>query len=179
MENSSTPPPPPPPHVPPPPPPAPTPAQYYEGTAAPAPGEKKGCPKGLAIGCGAGGCLLLILLIAGTFFLFRDGGGGLISGLLGPLQSEVVNLAASDVTPEQKATFEREMQRLRDGLDSGDVALTRVQPVIDQLRGAVGDRSVTSEELDRLNELLLEVNDGASPPGTDAPATTSDGSVEL
>lgn len=111
-------------------------------------------------------------MIAGTFFLFRDGGGGIISGLMGPLQTEVVNQSASDVTPEQKATFEREMQRLREGLDNGDVPVTRVQDLIEMLRSAVEDRTVTSEEMDRLNELLLELNDGASPPA-------GDGSVEL
>lgn len=180
MENSTTPPPPPPPAPPGPAPhevpPAPgqTPADYYEGQSAPA--QKKGCPKWIPIGCGAGGCLLLIILVAATFWAFRDGGGRFISGLLSPLQQEVVNQAAGDVTDEQKATFSREMEQLRSGLSAGSIQMVRVQPLIEEMRAVVEDRRVTSEEMDRLNELLLEINDGGSAP---APAPAGEGSVEL
>lgn len=170
---------------PPPPPPGPTeppdrPADYYEG--APPPGERKGCPRWIPIGCGAGGCLLLILLVGVSFWMFREGGGSLIGRLLGPLQTEVVRMAEPDVTPDQRATFEREMTRLRESLADGRVNLMQVQPVIDTIRDATGDRRVTSDELDRINELLLETNDGevpADPQADPEGETETSGSIEL
>lgn len=177
MENHTPPPPPPPPSAPPPPPPVSPdrPATYYETENAGAAASKKGCPKGLLIGCGGGGCLLIVIAIAAIVYMMRDGGGRFIGQLLSPLQDSVVEMTAGDVTAEQKETFRREMEQLEVSLGNGDVNVVRVQPVIDQLRQAVEDKTVTAEEMDSLNEMLLEINEREAPPAT-APSA---GTVEL
>lgn len=183
MESTSTPPPPPPP-----PsgnePPYQRPADYYEGTGAAAPPtEKKGCPKWIPIGCGAGGCLLLLIIVIGGYFMFRDGGGGFIAKLLGPLEDQVDQMVDADVTAEQKATFKREMSQLRERLGDGSVTVLEVQPIIQEMQNATNDRRISSAELDSINELLLEANDGgtAEPQQEGEPTETTvpEGSIEL
>lgn len=113
--------------------------------------------------------------------MFRDGGGGFISRLLGPLESSVTQMVEEDVTAEQKATFQREMARLRESLDSGDVTVVDVQPIIQEMQSATRDQKISSEELDRINEMLLSINDGEAAPGQDEPAgeEVPEGTIEL
>ncbi|HVG24485.1 MAG TPA: hypothetical protein VND45_10050, partial [Thermoanaerobaculia bacterium] len=84
---------------------------------------------------------------------------------LGQTVGEVRGLYASDVSAAQKQTLEAELEKLRKGIRDEKVPVTRLAPLLTELRDVTTDRSVRSEEIDRL---LVKIREAEAPPKLDA-----------
>jgi hypothetical protein len=125
------------------------PAAYYSnplGEVAPL------FPKWVPIGCGSIAGVVLVLLFAGGAIAMNGGaaGGGILDLVLGTVQDEVKPLETKDVSPAQRAAFEKAMSDLRARARSGNVELPKLQQMLEKLQAAVVDQKVTPQELDQL-----------------------------
>jgi hypothetical protein len=138
------------------------PAEYY---SAPVDESKRIVPRGVLLGCGAAAAIGLLIIFAIGAFLASGGMATFLDFALGQTLGEVRGLYASDVSPAQKQTLEAELDALRKQVRDEKLPITRLSPVLTELQSSIKDRSVRSEEVERLREKIRE----ASAPGTATP----------
>lgn len=147
------------------------PADYYASPQQPVPDKKGGCPKWALIGCGGGGCLVLLVILVGGSFFVRGGMPKLLDFAFSRVEREISSMAAAEVTVEQKDALRAEMTRYRENIRAERIPMAEVQPVLQELQSTTGDSRLTTEEVDKLTRLLREKNDAAE--GSTAPAATA------
>ena len=149
------------------------PADYYSTPPVP-PTDRPGCPKWIPIGCGAAGCLVLILMIAGSIFVMNRGAGTVLGFVFNRLEGDMGKLMAADVAQPKRDELKQQLDLLQVKLAKKEVGLAGVQPVLQALQSAMGDQKLTNDEVDHLIELLHGVNGVASPPpSSPSPTPTS------
>jgi hypothetical protein len=146
------------------------PADYYSAPVPPG-GEKRGCPKWIPIGCGLGGCLVLIVLFVGGAIAVRDGSGRISRWFIDRLQKETISLVAADVPPEDRAALEREFATFRANLTAKKTSFVEMQPLLQTINDAIGDRKVTADEARSITRDLKSINDRAAEKPAPAPET--------
>jgi hypothetical protein len=135
-----------------------TPADYY---ATPPPPERKGCPKWVPISCGAAGCLALIVILVGGYFLMRGGATWMIDFALTRIDRDAERMMTPEVTAEQKDEFRVEFSRLRVNLGAGRVPMTETQRILSELQSSISDRSLTPDEVEELTDTMRQINAAA------------------
>jgi hypothetical protein len=150
------------------------PADYY---SAPLPPEdqKRGCPKWVPIGCGLGGCLILVLLFVAGTMAVRDGSGRFSRWFVTRLQAETMTLLAPDVPAPERAALQHEFDLLLRNLSQKKTSFMQMQSLLQTMNSAIGDRRVTREEAEQIRKDLEKVNQSA---GETRPATKPE-SVDL
>jgi|SRR5687767_1780323 len=131
------------------------PADHYESTP-PAPGEKKGCPRWVPISCGTIGCLGILIIAGLGFYAAKN-----LPKLLGYyINTALEKNADASVTAEQKAALKAELQRFQRNLQTNQQAAAQdAQKIMQDMRHAMGDQKLDSEEVESLTRSLREAND--------------------
>ncbi len=133
----------------PPPPPPPPPAAAGFPAPPPAPARRSGCLKWGLIGCAG----LSVVLIAGLVFVgYRA--KGLLGWALDKMGTQIVAACAPSVTAEEKAAFQDAYRDFARRAQSGKVKPDRIQAFQKQALAALGDGTVTSDELRDLTDLV-------------------------
>ncbi len=112
-------------------------------------GKSGGCLKGGLIGC----AVLSILLIVGLVFLGLKA-RKLMDWAMGVMGDRVLAAATAEVTPGQKADFQRALEPFAEGAKSGKVGPDRIRDFQTKATDALADGKVTPEELKGLQENL-------------------------
>src|SRR5437763_12118625 len=86
------------------------PADYY---STPIGDAKPLFPRWVPYGCGTAAIVFLIVVCAGGFFAVHGGMGQLLDMMFGSMQTEIDKMFTKEVSPAQKAAFEREMKTMR------------------------------------------------------------------
>jgi hypothetical protein len=123
------------------------PADYY---SAPLSEVRPIFPRWVPYGCGSASAAFLVLLFASSALLSGARVGGMMDMVVGMSLGEVRGMFTPEVTAEQKAAFDREVEAMRGGLRSNKVPLAKVQPFLQAMQKAISDRKVTPQEVDSL-----------------------------
>ncbi|HVT45528.1 MAG TPA: hypothetical protein VMT00_14200 [Thermoanaerobaculia bacterium] len=133
------------------------PADYY--SAPTTPGEqRKGCPRPVLIGCGGGGCLVLLLLFIGGAWMMKGGAGWMLNYAISKIEGEITELATPEVSSEEREELREGLREVRAKIERDEIKLVEVQPLLEQLQSSIRDRRVTPEETRELNETLRRLN---------------------
>lgn len=125
------------------------PADYY---AAPLSEVRPVFPRWVPYGCGAAAVAFFLLLIGAGIALSGERLKGFLDLMIGMTLGQMKPMYQSDITAEQKAAFDREVEAMREKLRNSQISVQHVQPFFQQMQKAVGDEKVTSEELEKLTE---------------------------
>lgn len=125
------------------------PADYYSSPVA---DVRPLFPKWVPFGCGTASAVFLVLLFIGGAFFTGSRLGEVIDLMLGTTLGELRTMYAPDVTAAQKATFEAEVAKMREGIRAQKVPVQDVQPFLKAMQGVVRDRKVTGQELSDLTK---------------------------
>ena len=139
------------------------PAEYY---AAP-PGDRRPLFAPWATtGCGIAALALLVLAFTAGYFASHGGAAGLMGWVFSQTQTEIVPMYTKDVTAAQKSQLDWEIKSLQKNMAAKRVPLDRLQIILRDMRDAMLDQKVTSEETNRLIGDLRAANTtaGAQPP---------------
>jgi hypothetical protein len=121
------------------------PADYYS-SATPAPV----LPRGGSYGCGAAAVVVLVIVFAGGAWLSSGGFTQFLDFAFGVTLGEMRGMYASDVTPAQKQTLEKEIETIRDEVRNGKVPVKNLQGLLQSMQKAMGDEKLTRAEVDEL-----------------------------
>ena len=129
------------------------PADYYSQPPVRT-AEKKGCGK-WAIGCGGAGCLFIILLVAGFWWLLQSGRFEtmLVSELTGTVEH------SAELDDAAKNELRDELQELQTRIDRDEVGLVDLQGLLQIMQTAITDESIDSDEAEDLLNELRRLND--------------------
>ena len=131
------------------------PADYY---STPPEVRGKGIPRAMQIGCGAAGLLFIALMFIGANFISTEGAGQFMGMLFGRLKGELVGMAASDVSADQKAALEQQMEILIRKTERNELNLVRLQPLLKRMNELVRDQQLTPSEIAELTSMLRDLN---------------------
>lgn len=129
------------------------PADYYSQEPVRT-AEKKGCGK-WAIGCGGAGCLVIILLVGGFWWLLDSGWFGKT------LMTELSNTVAESTELDEAAKAEvmEELEGVRVRIERKEIGFMDLQSLLPVLQEAVADERIDSEEAEQLLIELRKLND--------------------
>lgn len=133
------------------------PADYY--AAPPATSDRSGCPKWVPIGCGLGGCLVLILIFVGGSLLVRGAGGWFTPWLIGQMEQDIERRSAADVTAEDKQALHQSFADLRANIPARHLTLVDMSKFLETYRSAIADQKVDHAEY---GEIIKAANDVAA-----------------
>lgn len=136
------------------------PADYYSSGLPPA-SERKGCPRWVPIGCGLGGCLVLVVMFVLGALIVKDTSGRFSGWFLARLEKETLQLVAKDVPPQQREALRQQFTTLRANIKQGKASFVEMQTLLQLLNESIRDRKVTAEEAEEITRELHLVNDRA------------------
>lgn len=87
-----------------------------------------------------------------------EGFASLLDLVLGTTMGELRAMMAKDIPEDQKARFEDEVKAMREKLRNREVPVARVQPFLKEMQRAVGDKTVTKEELEELTKVAHDAS---------------------
>jgi hypothetical protein len=131
------------------------PADYY---SAPLSEVRPLFPKWVPYGCGAAAAVFLLLLFASSALFTGARLGAGIDFVIGMSLGEVRGMFTSEVSSEQKDAFEREVKAMRDGVRTNRVQVANVQPFLQAMQKAIGDKTVTPQEVENLTRVAREAS---------------------
>lgn len=136
---------------------SPWPCAYY---SAPLSEVRPVLPGWVPYGCGGAAAIFMLLLLATGALLSGERIKGLLDLVVGVTLGEMKPMYASDVTVPQTDEFEAEVKRMRDSLRAGTISVQNVQPFFQAMQKAVGDETVTADELEMLTEAARMASKG-------------------
>jgi hypothetical protein len=119
------------------------PADYY---ATPPVASDRKIPRWVPIGCGLGGCLVLILLFVGGALLSSKGTSGFTVWFLGQLETDIDKRATADVTPAQRKEVKDALAALQVEAKSGRVGFTDMPALLESYKAALDDQKIDAAE---------------------------------
>lgn len=129
------------------------PADYYSSAA-----PERVLPQWAPYGCGAASVLILLLVFAGGAYLSHGGFTEMMDLVFGMTMGEMRGMFAKEVTAAQKQALEREVETLRQNLRDQKVSVQKLQPLLEAIRKATGDKSVDAREVERITALAKQIN---------------------
>lgn len=130
------------------------PADYYSSP----PGSGKSVPAWVPLGCGGAGCLALVIMLAVGAFVGDQGATRVLTWMFERMEAETMPLVAADVPPDLKQALREEFRTLTAKLRREEVGLISVQPILQELQGAIRDQKLTREEVESLVASLRKAN---------------------
>jgi hypothetical protein len=128
------------------------PADYYS-SATPEPV----LPRWAALGCGAASVLLLAIIFGGGILLSTGRFTDLMDLMIGMSVGEMKGMYSEDVSSEQRASLDAEIERFREGLRKDELPFTALQPFLEAMRNATKDGTVTPEEAEYLERVASRI----------------------
>ena len=132
------------------------PADYYS-SATPAPV----LPRTVAYGCGAASLLVLLIIFIGGAFVSGSGISSFMDMAIGMSLGEMRGMYTPEVTPARKKSLEAEIEKMREGLRNEKVSIVNLQPFMQNLQNAIGDRKVTPQEAELLEQTARNISASA------------------
>lgn len=127
------------------------PADYY-ASATPDPV----LPRGVSYGCGALSVVVLLVVFLGGAYVSKEGLGKVMDMGLGMSLGDMRRALAPEVTAEQKATLEREVEAMREQLRTNGIPAGKAQPFVQALDKAMRDDKITPAEVEQLTKLARD-----------------------
>ena len=118
------------------------PADYYAG-----PSPEAVLPRGVTFGCGAASVAAMILVAFGGAWMAAGGIVDVMDLSLGMTIGEVRGMFKSDVTAAQKKELDTAFEGMRENLRTGKMPIAALNPVLETMRDAMDDKSVSAEEV--------------------------------
>lgn len=125
------------------------PAEYY---CAPLSEVRAIFPRWVPVGCGSAAAVVLVLMFVAGALFSGPRFGEVMDFVIGTSVGDLRGMYARDVTPDEKQRFDAEVERMREGVRSGKIAVRNLQPFMKEMQAAILDKSVTAEELGRLTK---------------------------
>jgi hypothetical protein len=135
------------------------PADYY---SAPAPTPV--LPRWAPFGCGAAAVVVLILVFAGGAFLSSGGFLDFMDFVIGMSASEMKGYYAAEVSPAQRKSLDDEVVLMRKNMREQKISIAQMQPFLELLRNAGGDKKVTPQEAAAMESVVKRINARAKLP---------------
>ena len=129
------------------------PADYYSSSA-----PKAILPPWAPFGCGAVALVVLVLVFVGGAFLSSGGFIDFMDFAIGMSASEMKGQYAADVTAAQKKSLDDEVVLMRKNLREKKISIADMQPFLELLRNASGDRKVTPQEASAMESVVRRIN---------------------
>lgn len=137
------------------------PGDYYSQPPAVSPTGNRGCPRWIPIGCGLGGCLVLILMFVGVIAMSRGASSPRFSlWFVERMETELRGMMTPEVTPQQRAAFDREFNTLKSGIKNERVKFLQLGEWLELTRSVIEDRKVTPQEVESITASLQKLNSG-------------------
>jgi hypothetical protein len=137
----------------------PLPAEYYSTP----PGDRRPLVAPWApMGCGIASIVLLLLVFGGGYLAAHGGAAKLMELLLARSRADIATMYSRDVTPAQRKQLDLEMSALQKNIAARRVKLEALQPILRDMRDAMLDNVVTSEETNRLIRDFAAANAAAN-----------------
>ena len=135
------------------------PADYYSS-----PARTPILPSWAPFGCGAVSVVVLIIVFAGGAFLSSGGFVDLMDFVIGMTASEMKGQYAADVTPAQRKSLDDAVVLLRKNMREETISIAHIQPFLELLRNASGDKKITPQEAEAMESVVKRINTRAKPP---------------
>jgi hypothetical protein len=129
------------------------PAEYYSGPLRP-----PVLPQWAPFGCGAAAVVVLILVFAGGAFLSSGGFIDVMDFAIGMSASEMKGQYAAEVTAAQRKALDDEVALMLKNFREEKISVVQMQPFLESLRNASGDRKVTAPEAESLQGIVRRIN---------------------
>ncbi len=129
-------------------------------------------PYWVPMGCGIASAVILVLLFAAGAVINGPRLAQFMDYVLGTSLGELKGMYAADINATQKAQFDTEVNRLREGLRKDKVSIKNLQPFLKAMESAISDKKVTAGELETLTKSAHEAvaRGKAVPPPVEEPA---------
>jgi hypothetical protein len=132
------------------------PADYYSS-----PGPDPAFPRIVTFGCGGAALLALAFIFAGGAVMERGGFTQFMDFALGMSVAEMRGMYGADVPPQRQTSLDAEVEKLRENVRKERIAVTSIQPFLDELRQTTSDKRVNAEEAARLEQTARKINSRA------------------
>jgi hypothetical protein len=129
------------------------PADYYSGTT-----PKPVLPQWMPFGCGAAAVVVLVIVFAGGAFLSSGGFLEVMDFAIDMSASEMKGMYADDVSAAQKKSLDDAVVLLRKNMRDKKISIASMQPFLEALRNASGDRKVTVQEVAAMENIVRRIN---------------------
>ena len=121
-------------------------------------------PKWAPFGCGAAAVVVLIIVFAGGAFLSSGGFFDFMDFVIGMSASEMKGYYAAEVTPAQRKSLDDAVVLMRKNMREQKISIAQMQPFLELLRNASGDRKVTPQEAAAMESVVHKINARAKAP---------------
>jgi hypothetical protein len=131
------------------------PAAYYASTSS---DLRPVFPRWVPFGCGAASLVLLIFLFAGGAFLSSGGIGKVLDFMFAQMEIELTSAYGKDVPAPQKMELSAAIDELRANIRADRVKLPAIEPLLQSMREATSDKTLTPDEVSRLVREIHEID---------------------
>ena len=104
-------------------------------------------PRGVTFGCGAASIVALILLAIGGAWMASGGIVDVMDMAFGMSMGEVRGMIQSDVSAADKKALEDEVETMRGKLRNGQMPISALNPVMENMRKGISDKKMTAAEV--------------------------------
>lgn len=108
-----------------------------------------------------------MLALAG--FVSNQGATRVLAWMFNQMEAETMQMIGPDVSPEQRSQLQTELRNLTAKLERDEIGLLTIQPILQDLRTAVGDQTLTSDEVNALISALRAANSSSKPAVSPSP----------
>lgn len=130
------------------------PADYYSTPVT----RPRAVPRGLVMGCGGAALLFMILMVAGGAWVSSGGFREAFDFVLSMTFSEAERYYSADVTPAQRTTLNGEFMRIRENVRSGKLPVTKLEPLLNEVRDTTDDKLLKPDEVERLTGIARQLS---------------------
>ncbi|HEX7151013.1 MAG TPA: hypothetical protein VF618_05955 [Thermoanaerobaculia bacterium] len=113
-------------------------------------------PKGVTYGCGGASILFLLILFIGGAFLSTGGFAQFMDMAMGMSLGELRGMFTPEVTEAQKTALDTEIEKMREGVRTEKLSVAKLQPFMQSMQKAIGDKKVSPAEVDELTRLARQ-----------------------
>ena len=105
--------------------------------------------------------MVLLIIFIGGAFVSGSGISSFMDMAIGMSLGEMRGMYAPEVTPARKQSLEAEIEKMREGLRNEKVSIVNLQPFMQNLQNAIGDRKVTPQEAELLEQTARNISASA------------------
>jgi hypothetical protein len=128
------------------------PAEYYDAPPGP-----PALPHGLKLGCGIASLVVLVLAFGGAVVLRSYGVNRIFAMTIDKSHDELKAMYAKDVPPAKRKEVDSAISGVSSDLAADRLQFVRLQPLLEQMKDAMEDKTITNAEADALLKSARDV----------------------
>ena len=128
------------------------PAEYYDTPPGP-----RTLPRGLTLGCGIAALVVLILAFGGAIVAAKFGVNRIFAMTIDKSRAEMDPMYAKDVPPAKRKEVDDAIDKVSADLSANRIQFARLQPLLEKMKDAMDDKTITNAEADALLKSAADV----------------------